>query len=89
MCISSYCIDDFRIFCGDLGPEVTDDGLKKAFDMYPSLVKAKVIRDKHTLRSQGYGFVSFKNLDDYIKAMKEMNGNYSLHVYIFYMLVVY
>ena len=71
----SLFLEDFRLFCGDLGPELTDESLRKAFEAYPSLVKAKVVRDKHTLRSKGYGFVSFKNVDDFIQAMREVNGN--------------
>lgn len=67
-------VDDFRIFCGDLGNETTDDMLVKAFSKYPSFQKAKVIKDKKTQKCKGYGFVSFKDPDDYMKAMKEMNG---------------
>ena len=35
--------DDFRIFCGDLGNEVNDDILARAFSRYPSFLKAKVV----------------------------------------------
>ena len=51
--------NDFRVFCGDLGNEVSDEVLATAFKKYPSFVKAKVIRDKRTLKSKGFGFVSF------------------------------
>uniref|UniRef100_A0A8C8S0K8 RNA-binding protein 42 n=1 Tax=Pelusios castaneus TaxID=367368 RepID=A0A8C8S0K8_9SAUR len=68
--------DDFRIFCGDLGNEVNDDILARAFSRYPSFLKAKVIRDKQTGKTKGYGFVSFKDPNDYIRAMREMNGKY-------------
>uniref|UniRef100_A0A8B9Z9V3 RNA-binding protein 42 n=1 Tax=Buteo japonicus TaxID=224669 RepID=A0A8B9Z9V3_9AVES len=66
---------DFRIFCGDLGNEVNDDILGRAFGRYPSFLKAKVIRDKRTGKTKGYGFVSFKDPNDYVRAMREMNGN--------------
>lgn len=69
-------LDDFRIFCGDLGNDVTDEVLIRAFSKYPSFVKAKVIRDKRTNKTKGYGFVSFKDPQDFIKAMREMNGKY-------------
>ncbi|XP_063178477.1 RNA-binding protein 42, partial [Chroicocephalus ridibundus] len=68
--------DDFRIFCGDLGNEVNDDILGRAFGRYPSFLKAKVIRDKRTGKTKGYGFVSFKDPNDYVRAMREMNGKY-------------
>uniref|UniRef100_K9J110 RNA-binding protein 42 n=1 Tax=Desmodus rotundus TaxID=9430 RepID=K9J110_DESRO len=68
--------DDFRIFCGDLGNEVNDDILARAFSRFPSFLKAKVIRDKRTGKTKGYGFVSFKDPSDYVRAMREMNGKY-------------
>lgn len=68
--------DDFRIFCGDLGNDVTDEMLVRVFGKYPSFQKAKVVRDKRTNKTKGFGFVSFKDPQDFIKAMKEMNGRY-------------
>ena len=68
--------NDFRIFCGDLGNEVSDNMLSNAFNKYKSFVKAKVIRDKRTGKSKGYGFVSFLDPKDFIAAFKEMNGKY-------------
>lgn len=55
--------NDFRIFCGDLGNEVSDELLAKAFRKYPSFQKAKVVRDSRTNKSKGFGFVSFKHQD--------------------------
>ncbi|KAH8696247.1 hypothetical protein BGW36DRAFT_360099 [Talaromyces proteolyticus] len=66
----------FRLFVGNLAGEVTDDSLKKAFAKYPSVQKARVIRDKRTEKSKGYGFVSFSDGDDYFKAAREMQGKY-------------
>ena len=67
---------DFRIFCGNMGNEVTDDVLANAFKKYASFSKARVVRDKKTMKSRGYGFVSLLKVDDYIKAMREMQGKY-------------
>jgi len=66
----------FRLFAGDLAGEVTDETLFKAFSKYPTLVKARVIRDKKTTKSKGFGFVSFSDPDDFLKSWKEMNGKY-------------
>jgi hypothetical protein len=65
-----------RLFIGNLAGEVTDDSLYKAFAKYASIVKTKVVRDRRTTKSKGYGFVSFKDADDYLKAFKEMQGKY-------------
>ncbi len=67
-------IDDFRIFVGDLGNDVNDDTLARSFSKYQTFLKAKVIRDKYTKKTKGYGFVSFKNPQDFMQAMREMNG---------------
>ncbi|XP_075244218.1 uncharacterized protein LOC142338377 [Convolutriloba macropyga] len=69
-------LSDFRVFCGDLGNEVTDEHLRRAFSNYPSLQKVKVVRDKRTNKTKGYGFLSFSDSNDYVRAMKEMNGKY-------------
>lgn len=71
--------DDYRVFVGDLGHEVNDDMLYRSFVGYPSLQKARVIRDKITKKSRGYGFVSFKDGQDYLRAMREMNGALTAH----------
>lgn len=68
--------NDNRIFCGDLGNEVNDNTLAKLFVKYPSFAKAKVVRDKRTQKTKGYGFVSFLDPFDCAQALKEMQGAY-------------
>ncbi|KAI8007271.1 RNA-binding protein 42 [Camellia lanceoleosa] len=68
--------NDYRLFCGDLGNEVNDDVLSKAFSRFPSFNMARVVRDKRTGKTKGYGFVSFANPLDLAAALKEMNGKY-------------
>jgi hypothetical protein len=68
--------NDFRIFVGDLAKEITSELLSRAFQHFPSFAMAKVIRNKADQKSKGYGFVSFLEPMDCIKAMREMNGKY-------------
>ena len=68
--------NDYRIYCCNLGNEVSDEILKLAFSKYPSLTKCKIIKDKKTEKSKGYGFISIMDKQDYIWAMREMNGKY-------------
>ena len=74
--LDEWAENDYRIFCGNMGNEVTDEVLTNAFKKYASFSKAKVIRDKKTMKSKGFGFVSLLKVEDYIKAMREMQGKY-------------
>ncbi|KAJ3693613.1 hypothetical protein LUZ60_009093 [Juncus effusus] len=66
---------EFTIFVGDLAPDVTDYMLQEAFrSHYPSVKGAKVVSDKLTGRSKGYGFVKFGDMNEQNRAMTEMNG---------------
>ena len=66
----------FRLFVGNLAGEVTDESLLKAFAKFPSLQKARVVRDKRTQKSKGYGFVSFSDGEEYFQAARDMQGKY-------------
>ncbi|KAJ7533223.1 hypothetical protein O6H91_13G038400 [Diphasiastrum complanatum] len=68
--------NDYRLFCGDLGNEVNDEVLTKAFSRFSTFNMAKVVRDKRTGKTKGYGFVSFASSSDLALALKEMNGKY-------------
>ena len=59
-----------------MGNEVSDEILSNAFRKYRSFSRAKIIRDKVTGKSKGFGFVSLLNENDYIRAMREMNGKH-------------
>jgi RNA recognition motif-containing protein len=65
----------FRIMVGNLAGEVTDDSLAKAFAAY-GVSKARVVRDKRTTKSKGFGFVSFFDGEQGFKAAREMTGKY-------------
>jgi hypothetical protein len=68
--------DDFRVFVGDLGPEVNDEVISHAFGHYSSFQKARVVVDQKSHKSKGYAFVSFKDPWDMTKALREMQGKY-------------
>jgi len=68
--------NDYRLFCGDLGNEVNEMVLEKAFKKYVSYAKCKIIRDKHSGKTKGFGFLSFTDPFDCATALKEMNGKY-------------
>jgi RNA recognition motif-containing protein len=67
----------FRIFVGDLGRDVSDDLLYSTFHAdFPSTTKARVVRDKHTGRSRGFGFVALSNEEEFKAAIRSLHGKY-------------
>ncbi|CAI5757910.1 unnamed protein product [Candida verbasci] len=66
----------FRLFVGNLGPDVTNDLLNQSFNKYETLSAYYVPIDKKTQKNKGFGFVAFESSEDYLKAFKEMNGKY-------------
>jgi hypothetical protein len=68
--------NDFRMFVGNLGNEVTDDMLSEPFAHMKSFVKARVVREPKTKKSKGYGFLSFTEPADALAALNSFNGRY-------------
>ncbi|KAK6124468.1 hypothetical protein DH2020_041789 [Rehmannia glutinosa] len=68
---------EYTIFVGDLAADVTDYMLQETFRAnYPSIRGAKVVTDRITGRTKGYGFVRFGDESEQIRAMTEMNGRF-------------
>lgn len=74
--LDDWPTDDYRLFAGDLGPEVTSEILEQTFQKFPSLQRTHVVSDKKSGKSRGYGFLSFGDADDFLAAWKEFNGKY-------------
>ncbi|KAK8941901.1 Polyadenylate-binding protein RBP45 [Platanthera guangdongensis] len=69
--------NDYTIFVGDLASDVTDYVLQETFRVhYQSVKGAKIVTDRLTGRSKGYGFVRFGDVNEQTRAMTEMNGVY-------------
>ncbi|KAJ8768241.1 hypothetical protein K2173_021181 [Erythroxylum novogranatense] len=67
---------EYRCFIGGLSWSTSDRGLKEAFEKFGHLLEAKVVVDKFSGRSRGFGFVTFddeKAMDDAIEAMNGMD----------------
>ena len=64
-----------KLFVGGLPFRVDDSTLKEAFQGYGEVSSAKVITDKFTGRSRGFGFVEMPDDASAKKAMDELNGS--------------
>ena len=63
-----------KVFVGGLSWNTTDAGLRKAFALYGDISEAKVITERDTGRSRGFGFVTFARDEDAKKAISKMDG---------------
>lgn len=65
-----------HIFVGDLSPEIETQQLREAFSPFGEISDCRVVRDPQTLKSKGYGFVSFVKKADAENAITTMNGQW-------------
>lgn len=63
-----------RIYIGNLNYKLRTEELKAAFDPFGEVVGAKIVRDKETNRSKGFGFIEMANEADGRKAIESLNG---------------
>ncbi len=63
-----------NLFVGSLAYATTDDTLKAHFEQIGPVSSARVITDRDTGRSKGFGFVEFENDSDNQKAVDQLNG---------------
>lgn len=63
-----------NIYVGNLPFSTTDDDLSELFNPFGTVNSARVIKDKFTDRSRGFGFVEMENDEEADKAISEVNG---------------
>ncbi len=63
-----------KLFVGGLSWDTSDASLNAAFERFGPVVEAKVITDRDTGRSRGFGFVTFEAPADADTAMEQMDG---------------
>lgn len=63
-----------NLFIGSLAYATTDDGLRSFFEQIGPVASARVITDRESGRSKGFGFVEFESDDDNQKAVDQLNG---------------
>jgi len=66
----------YHIFVGDLSPEIETQTLREAFAPFGEISDCRVVRDPQTLKSKGYGFVSFVKKSEAEAAINGMNGQW-------------
>jgi RNA recognition motif-containing protein len=68
----NYCI--MNIYVGSLHFKMSEAELKETFEEYGEVTSAKIIIDKYSGKSKGFGFVEMPNDAEAKKAIEELNG---------------
>ena len=63
-----------KLYVGNLSWHTTDEGLRQAFERFGAVTDARVVTDRETGRSRGFGFVTFGSDDDANSAVSGMDG---------------
>lgn len=65
---------DMKLFIGNLPFSYSENDLKDLFSKYASLVSCKLIMNRETGRSKGFGFIEVSSNDEGNQAIKDLNG---------------
>ncbi|XP_010683908.2 organelle RRM domain-containing protein 2, mitochondrial [Beta vulgaris subsp. vulgaris] len=65
-----------KLFVSGLSRQTTDEKFKEAFAAFGELVEAKVVVDRPTGKSKGFGFVTYANIEDAERAREGMNSKF-------------
>lgn len=63
-----------NIYLGNLSYSTTENAIRELFEGYGSVTTAKIVTDKFTGSSRGFGFVEMPNEQEAQKAIAELNG---------------
>jgi len=63
-----------NIYVGNLHFNVSEDELRKAFEEFGEVASVKIITDKYSGRSKGFGFVEMLNDKEAKEAIDNLNG---------------
>ncbi len=78
LCVCAHSVRETvmskKLFVGGLAWATTSDSLRKAFEQFGEVTDAKVITDRETNRSRGFGFVTFADDNAAASAISGMDG---------------
>jgi len=63
-----------NIYVGNLSYRMTDEDLEKLFSSYGSVSTSKIVIDRETGRSKGFGFVEMPNQSEGDEAIRQLDG---------------
>ncbi|XP_039130752.1 organelle RRM domain-containing protein 2, mitochondrial-like [Dioscorea cayenensis subsp. rotundata] len=67
---------DTNLFVSGLSKRTTSEGLREAFAKFGEVISAKVVTDRVSGYSKGFGFVRYATLEDAAKGIEGMDGKF-------------
>ena len=62
------------IYVGNLSYNATEETVRQAFESFGQVISARIIKDKYTGQSRGFGFVEMLEQSQAQEAIKSLNG---------------
>jgi len=63
-----------NIYAGNLSFDVSENDLREVFEQFGQVAEVRLIMDKYSGKSKGFGFIEMPSKDEATKAIEEMNG---------------
>jgi len=63
-----------NIYVGNLSQQVTENDLREAFESFGQVTDIKIIKDRFTSESKGFGFIEMPAKQEAESAMEDLNG---------------
>lgn len=63
-----------KLYVGNVPWSMSDDALRGPFESHGTVVRAEIVRDRHTGRSRGFGFVHMATEEEALRAIQALNG---------------
>jgi len=63
-----------NIYVGNISYSATEENIKELFEQYGKVNSAKIVIDRYTQRSKGFGFVEMENENEADEAITAING---------------
>ena len=62
-----------KLYVGNLSWNTSEEALERAFAQFDNIEEVKVITDRDTGRSRGFGFITFSDANSAMEAMQAMD----------------
>lgn len=63
-----------KLFVGGISWNLTWQDLKDVFAEYGNVLYSKIVMDRESGKSKGFGFIEFENVEDAVKAKEALDG---------------